>query len=124
WTAHTPADTWLEQLLRAPCTASPSEPPIGEALVAPLATRDGLRAVLVLAAIHPGQLGPYEADLITSFLPQVSISLQNSRWAEAMEAQMLETERKHAMADLARGVAHDVNNAIGATIPLVQQLRA
>jgi two-component system NtrC family sensor kinase len=49
--------------------------------------------------------------------------LQNSRWAEAMEAGMLETERKHAMADLAQGVAHDVNNALGATIPLLQQVR-
>src|SRR5262249_19114345 len=32
--------------------------------------------------------------------------------------------RKHAMADLARGVAHDVNNALGAILPLVQQLQA
>ena len=32
-------------------------------------------------------------------------------------------ERKHAMADLARGVSHDVNNALGAVLPLVQQLR-
>jgi signal transduction histidine kinase len=28
------------------------------------------------------------------------------------------------MADLARGVAHDVNNALGAVLPLVQQIRA
>jgi signal transduction histidine kinase len=28
------------------------------------------------------------------------------------------------MADLARGVAHDVNNALGAVLPLVQQMRA
>ena len=36
---------------------------------------------------------------------------------------MLIAERKHAMADLARGVSHDVNNALGAVLPLVQQLR-
>jgi signal transduction histidine kinase len=36
---------------------------------------------------------------------------------------MLMAERKHAMADLARGVSHDVNNALGAVLPLVQQLR-
>ena len=36
---------------------------------------------------------------------------------------MLTAERKHAMADLARGVSHDVNNALGAVLPLVQQLQ-
>jgi signal transduction histidine kinase len=35
---------------------------------------------------------------------------------------MIDAERKHAMADLARGVSHDVNNALGAVLPLVQQL--
>jgi signal transduction histidine kinase len=37
---------------------------------------------------------------------------------------MLAAERKSAMADLARGVSHDVNNALGAVLPLVQQMRA
>ena len=36
---------------------------------------------------------------------------------------MLVAERKHAMADLCGGVSHDVNNALGAVLPLVQQLR-
>ena len=39
-------------------------------------------------------------------------------------AEGLAAERKHAMADLARGVSHDVNNALGGVLPLVQQLRA
>jgi signal transduction histidine kinase len=37
---------------------------------------------------------------------------------------LIQAERKHAMANLARGVAHDVNNALGAVLPLVQQMRA
>jgi two-component system sporulation sensor kinase A len=36
---------------------------------------------------------------------------------------VLTAERKHAMADLARTVSHDVNNALGAMLPLVQQLQ-
>ncbi len=36
----------------------------------------------------------------------------------------MRAERKHAMADLARGVAHDVNNALGSVLPVVQQLQA
>ena len=35
---------------------------------------------------------------------------------------MIAAERKHAMADLARGVSHDLNNALGSVLPLVQQL--
>ena len=37
---------------------------------------------------------------------------------------MLTAERKHAMADLARTVSHDVNNALGAMLPLIQQMQA
>jgi len=36
---------------------------------------------------------------------------------------MLTAERKHAMADLARTVSHDVNNALGAMLPLIQQMQ-
>jgi len=37
---------------------------------------------------------------------------------------MLEAEKKHAIANLARGVSHDVNNALGSVLPLVQQMLA
>ena len=52
------------------------------------------------------------------------MALQNAQRAESLEQRVLVAERKHAMADLARGVSHDVNNALGAVLPLVQQLRA
>jgi len=37
---------------------------------------------------------------------------------------MLEAEKKHAVANLLRGVSHDVNNALGCVLPLVQQILA
>ena len=37
---------------------------------------------------------------------------------------MLEAEKKHAVANLLRGVSHDVNNALGCVLPLVQQIAA
>jgi signal transduction histidine kinase len=115
---------WLDVLAGTPVSSSPQEPAVGEMLVAPLSARDGLTAVLVVSAVHPGSFGDYEADLIASFLPQVSVALHNSRRTEALEARMLENERRHAMADLARGVSHDVSNALGAVVPLLQQMRA
>ncbi len=41
-----------------------------------------------------------------------------------LERQLLESEGKRAMADLASGVAHDVNNALGTCLPLIQALIA
>jgi two-component system NtrC family sensor kinase len=92
-------------------------------LCAPLVSRDGMLGVLKIAAEHRGTFDAYEADLVCRFLPQVAVALQNSRRAESLQEQVLAAERKHAMADLARGVSHDVNNALGAVLPLVQEMR-
>jgi len=99
-------------------------PPEGAILCASLATRAGLLGILKIASIHPGAFCRYEVELISQFLPQASVALQNAHRAESLEQRVLIAERKHAMADLARGVSHDVNNALGAVLPLVQQLRA
>ena len=93
-------------------------------LCAPLVTRDGLLGVLKVAARHCDTFGPYVARLVSHFLPQASVALQISRRTESLEQRVIAAHRKHAMADLARGVAHDVNNALGAILPLVQQLQA
>ncbi len=99
-------------------------PAEGAILCASLATRAGLLGILKIASIHPGAFCQYEVELISQFLPQAAVALQNARRAESLELRVLVAERKHAMADLARGVSHDVNNALGAVLPLVQQLRA
>jgi PAS domain S-box-containing protein len=41
-----------------------------------------------------------------------------------LERQLLEAEGKRAMADLAGGVAHDLNNALGTVLPMIQALQA
>jgi two-component system, NtrC family, sensor kinase len=105
----------------APGGPSPRE---GAILCAPLVTRAGLLGVLKVAAVHAGTFGQYEVELVSQFLPQAAVALQNARRAESLEQRVLIAERKHAMADLARGVSHDVNNALGAVLPLVQQVRA
>ena len=101
-----------------------STPPEGAILCASLATRAGLLGILKIASVHPGAFCAYEVDLISQFLPQAAVALQHAHRAESLEQRVLIAERKHAMADLARGVSHDVNNALGAVLPLVQHLRA
>jgi len=95
----------------------------GSMLCAPLVTRDGLVGVLKIAALHPGQLTRYDADLVEHFRSHAAIAIQNLHRTESLRARVLAAERKHAMADLARSVSHDVNNALGAMLPLVQQLQ-
>jgi two-component system, NtrC family, sensor kinase len=92
-------------------------------LLAPLLTRDGLVGLLKIAARHAGQFRPYDADLVEHFRSQAAIAIQNLRRTESLRSRVVTAERKHAMADLARTVAHDVNNALGAMLPLVQQLQ-
>lgn len=93
-------------------------------LCAPLAVHGGFHGVLKIASRHRGGLGAYEAELVRRFLPHVAVALQNAHRAERLEARVLEADRKLAVANFARGVAHDVNNALGAVLPLVQQMRA
>lgn len=93
-------------------------------LCAPLATSERRLGLLKIAAKQCGSFAAYEAELVSQFLPHASIAVQNSQRTESLELNLIQAERKHAMADLARGVAHDINNALGAVLPLVQQMRA
>ena len=92
-------------------------------ICAPLAARGEVLGVLKIASRHADGLGAYELGLVRRFLPQASVALQNSRRTEFLHARTIEAEKRNALANLARGVAHDVNNALGSVLPLVQQLR-
>lgn len=96
-------------------------------LVAPFTTRGEASsrekvAALVVAARFPGSLGRYEAELVQRFLPVAVVAIRNLERATTLEASVLEAESRNALATLARGVSHDVNNAIGAVVPRVQQM--
>ena len=91
-------------------------------LCAPLAAREGVMGLLKVAACYQGSFGSYEADLVQRFTPLAAVAIQNSQRTVTLEAKMLEAEKKHAIANLLRGVSHDVNNALGCILPLVQQI--
>jgi len=99
-------------------------PPARSVLCAAIAGREEPLGLMRIASHRPGSLGAWEADLVLRFLPQVSVAIQNSRRTESLRANLVEAERRTAMADLARSVAHDVNNALGSVLPLLQQIRA
>lgn len=121
---HLPGDPApsLPWLLDSSSSSGPDVPPEVSMLCAPIATPDGTLGVLKISARRPGVLDSYEADLVEEFMPLASLVIQFSVRAEFLRERMLRSERKHVLANLARGIAHDVNNALGAMLPLIQQL--
>ncbi len=105
---------------RADEPGDPSLPREAYMLVAPIVTHGGVIGVLKVAALRSGVLGEYEAGLLHQFTPQISVAMQYLRLA-FFQDRVLEAERKNLIATLARGVSHDVNNALGAVLPMVQQ---
>lgn len=90
-----------------------------EAVTAAVDLGNGGLCVVRVVSAHGGAFGPYEADLVGSFIPQVTAAV-HTQWRDAA---LVRTERQAAIAELARGVAHDVSNALGAALPLVQVVR-
>ena len=91
-------------------------------LCAPLTTRDGVLGILKVAACYPDSFSKHELNLVQQFVPLAAMAIHNSQKTTTLEAKMLEAEKKHAVANLLRGVSHDVNNALGCVLPLVQQI--
>jgi signal transduction histidine kinase len=114
----------LAELLDYNTTVTSSLPDPREScmLCAPLATREGVLGVLKVAACHHDFFNEYEAGLVRGFTPLAALAIQNSQRAVTLQARMVEAEKKHAIANLLRGVSHDVNNALGSVLPLVQQI--
>jgi len=99
------------------------EPAEGSILWAPLRQDGDLLGVLKIASVGPRALGAREAEAVARVLRHVSSVIHNARRALSMEERIIAAEKKHAMADLARAISHDVKNAIGAILPLAQQAR-
>jgi two-component system sporulation sensor kinase A len=92
-------------------------------LCAPILIPGGALVVLKLSARREGLFGEYEARLVEEFIPITSLAVQFLVRTETLHERVLESERKHVLANLTRGITHDVNNALGAMMPLVQQMR-
>jgi signal transduction histidine kinase len=92
-------------------------------ICAPFSTPDGTVGVLKISARRRGVLADYEARRIENFVPLTSLAVQFAVRTESLHERILQSERKHALANLTRGITHDVNNALGAMLPLVQQMR-
>lgn len=101
-----------------------NQPPVRSLIIAPLRYRRSLVGVLRIAGRHAPSLGPDHAARLDSLLPIAAAALGNQLVDQQATDHMLALDREKGMGELARGVAHDVNNALGALIPLLEQCRA
>ncbi len=123
WRSWTGTGAALAAELDSHRDGSPPGPRERSMICAPLVTRHEVLGVLKIAGLHPGSFGAYEIDLLRSFVPDAIIALRNAQRAESLELRIFEAEKREALATLARSVSHDVNNAVGAALPLTQQIR-
>jgi len=103
---------------------SSSRPREHAMLCAAMGGRDGPLGILKLSGCAPGTFSGHELAIVQRFTSLASVALKRAQTLEDLQARMLKIERQNALAHLARGVAHDINNALGEVIPLVQQIQA
>jgi signal transduction histidine kinase len=102
---------------------SPGIPPIRSLLVAPLFFDDRFLGLLEVAAWKRRAFDAWDAEVVERFLPVAEVAIRNAQWNQTLEAQAAQAEVKASLVTLARVVAHDVNNAVGAILPLAQQMQ-
>jgi two-component system, NtrC family, sensor kinase len=98
-------------------------PPTESILVAPLFFDHVFLGLLKIAAAERGAFVSKDREVVERFLPAAAASLRNVQVKASLERQAMAAEMRASLVTLARAVAHDVNNAIGAILPLAEQAR-
>jgi signal transduction histidine kinase len=102
-------------------------PTASSLICAPLFFGGGGGELLGLLKIATWKRRPFDAwdaAVVERFLPAAAVSIRNARLNMSLEQQAIQAELKATLVTLASAVAHDVNNAVGTILPLVQQIRA
>ncbi|HEX2463505.1 MAG TPA: GAF domain-containing protein, partial [Thermoanaerobaculia bacterium] len=98
-------------------------PEVRDLLCAPLFFDDEFLGMLKIADHRGRAFDDHDARVVERLLPSAAVSLRNVRVKQALEDQAMQAEIRAGLVTLARAVAHDVNNAIGAILPLAEQAR-
>ncbi|HEY0556954.1 MAG TPA: HAMP domain-containing sensor histidine kinase [Thermoanaerobaculia bacterium] len=93
-------------------------------ICAPLFFGGEFLGLLKIAAWKRRPFDAWDAAIVERFLPAAAASIRNARLNMSLERQAIQAELKATLVTLASAVAHDVNNAVGTILPLVQQVRA
>ncbi|HXU45209.1 MAG TPA: ATP-binding protein [Thermoanaerobaculia bacterium] len=112
---------WARRIFDDPQT--PGMPRIRSLLSAPLFFGDEFLGLLKIAVWKRRPFDDWDAQVVERFLPVAAVAIRNAQWNLSLENQAAQAEVKASLVTLARVVAHDVNNAVGAILPLAQQMQ-
>jgi signal transduction histidine kinase len=98
-------------------------PAPGSLLCAPLFYGGEFLGLLKIAVWKRRPFDRRDEAVVERFLPSAAVAIRNARLNLSLERQALQAELKATLVTLASAVAHDVNNAVGTILPLVQQVR-
>jgi len=93
-------------------------------LCAPLFFGGEFLGLLKIAAWKRQPFDRWDETVVERFVPAAAVSIRNARLNLSLERQAIQAELKASLVTLASAVAHDVNNAVGTILPMVQQVRA
>lgn len=99
-----------------------SVPPENSVLCAPLRAQGQLLGLLKIASRVRQAFLPDDLRVVEEFLPQANAAIRLSRLSATLHERTIESEKRSGIIEIARGVSHDINNALGAILPLVQSI--
>jgi two-component system NtrC family sensor kinase len=97
-------------------------PPSASVLLAPLRRHEGVAGLLVLRAVGRDAFVEADRQTIDSFLDIISATALHSEHFRHQQDLLLAAERRVGLADMARAISHDLNNALGVIQPLLETL--
>ncbi len=99
-----------------------SAPPENAIICAPLRAKGQLLGLLKISSRVPEAFAPDDVEVVQEFLPQAEAAIRASQLSATLHERTIESEKRLGVVEIARGVSHDINNALGAVLPLVQSL--
>lgn len=111
------------QMLAPLPPAQEGSPEARSMLVAVLWRKERILGVIQLLGRSPQTFSPENRITLEKFLPLAAITMFNSELYAIQHTRMVTAERKVGLADLARAISHDLNNAFGVILPLLQAVQ-
>jgi two-component system NtrC family sensor kinase len=91
-------------------------------LCAALRSQGELLGLLKISSRVPEAFDEEDVRVVREFLPQANAAIRASQFSQTLHRRTIQSEKRLGILEIARGVAHDVNNALGAILPLAQAI--
>ena len=112
-----------DEFLRSILEPHPEAPAARSCLLGVLRRKDQLLGVIQLFARGARAFTAEDERTLLKFLPLAAATVYNSELYAAQHERMVSAERKVGLGELARAISHDLNNAFGVFLPLLQTMR-